>query len=77
MNTISLDKALETVMQLPSEQQEMLIDIVRNRQIERQRQEIAEDAQKSLAAFQAGELKPQTASELIAELQQELDEAAE
>ncbi|VAW40532.1 hypothetical protein MNBD_CHLOROFLEXI01-2348 [hydrothermal vent metagenome] len=75
MNTISLDKALETVMQLPSEQQEMLIDIVRNRQIEQRRQEIADDAQKSLAAFQAGKLKPQSTSKLIAELHFGLDKA--
>jgi hypothetical protein len=77
MNTISLDEALETVMQLPPEQQEMLIDIVRHRQIERQRQEIADNAQESLAAFRAGELKPQSASEVITELRRSLDEADE
>lgn len=77
MNTISLDEALETVMQLPPDQQEMLIDIVRHRQVERQRQEIADDAQESLAAFRAGELNPQSASDIISELRRSLDEADE
>ena len=74
MNTISLDEALETVMQLPPEQQEMLIDIVRHRQIERRRQEIARDAQHSLAAYNAGEYKPQSAVQIIRELHLGLDE---
>ncbi len=77
MNMISLDEALETVMQLPPEQQEMLIDIMRHRQVERQRQEIADDAQQSLAAFQAGQLKPRSASATIIELRRSLDEADE
>ena len=74
MNTISLDEAIETVMQLPPEQQEMLIDIVRHRQIERRRQEIARDAQQSLAAYNAGEYKPQSAVQIIRELHLGLDE---
>lgn len=77
MNTISLDEALETVMQLSPEQQEMLIDIVRHRQIERRRQEMAEDAQQSLAAYQAGEYKPQSAVQIIRELSLGLDEDEE
>lgn len=77
MNTISLDEALETVMQLPPEQQEMLIDIIRHRQIERRRQEIADDAEQSMAAFQAGAFSPQSASEIISELRRNLDEADE
>jgi hypothetical protein len=77
MSTVTLDKALDTVMQLPPDQQEMLLDIVRSRHIERRRQEIAEYAQQSLAAFRAGQLKPQTASEVIAELRREMDDDAE
>jgi hypothetical protein len=77
MSTVTLDKALDTVMQLPPDQQEMLLDIVRSRYIERRRQEIAEYAQQSLAAFRAGQLKPQAASEVIAELRREMDDAEE
>ncbi len=42
--------------------------------LEEQRQKIAEDAQQSLAAFQTGKYKPQSASEAIMELRNSLDE---
>jgi hypothetical protein len=74
MSDITLDKALDAVMELPLEQQEMLLDIVRNRHIERRRQEIAKDAQESLAAFRAGQLSPKPAKEVITELHQALHE---
>ncbi len=77
MNTITLDQVLDTVMQLPFEQQEMLIDIIRSRHIESRRQEIAKDAQKSISAFHTGQLKAQPAAEIITELRQSLNEASE
>ena len=42
--TVTLDLAIDTALQLPPEQREMLIDILRNRQIEARRQEIAAEA---------------------------------
>lgn len=42
-----------------------------------QRKIIAEDAQKTLAAFQAGKYKPQSAPEVIMELRKSLDEKDE
>ncbi|OLT59509.1 hypothetical protein [Moorena bouillonii] len=42
--TTSLEEALNTVSQLPPEQQAMLVEIIQNRLIESRRQEIAEDA---------------------------------
>lgn len=77
MSDITLDTALDTVMELPPEQQEMLLEILRKRHIQRRRQEIAKDAQESLAAFQAGQLRPQSAAEVIVELRQALDEGDE
>jgi len=77
MNTITLDQALDTVMQLPFEQQEMLLDIIHRRHIESRRQEIAQDAQEAIDAFHAGKLKPQPVEEIIAELRQSLDETIE
>jgi hypothetical protein len=74
MSEITLDKALDTIMELPLEQQEMLLDIVRRRHIERRRQEIARDAEESLAAFRTGQLRPQSSIEVIVELRQVLDE---
>lgn len=68
----TLEQALDTVAQLPIEQQEMLIEIMHNRLIEARRQEISEDAKKAFASFHQGELTPQTADQIIAELQETL-----
>jgi hypothetical protein len=74
----TLDRALETVMQLSLDQQELLIEILRQRHIEASRNEIAKDAQESIAAFKAGKLKPQSAEAVIAELRRSLhDDSAE
>jgi hypothetical protein len=70
----TLEQALNTVSQLPIEQQEMLIQIVQNRLLENRRQEIAEDAKQAISSFHKGELKLQTAKEVIAELQQTLQD---
>jgi hypothetical protein len=70
----TLDRALETVMQLSLDQQELLIEILRQRHIEASRNEIAKDAQESIAAFKAGKLKPQSAESIIVELRLSLEE---
>ncbi|XGV95926.1 MAG: hypothetical protein ACAF41_24690 [Leptolyngbya sp. BL-A-14] len=69
----TLDHALDAVMQLPVEQQEMLVEIVRKRHIERRREAIAKDAQESIAAFHAAILQPQPVEAIIKELQQLLE----
>jgi transcriptional regulator with AAA-type ATPase domain len=66
----SLDKVLDEAMDLPLEQQEMLIQILQRRMIERRRDEIATDAAATLAEFRAGKLKAQSANEAIAELRE-------
>lgn len=68
----TLEQALDTVCQLPPEQQEMLIDIIQNRLIEARRKEIAQDAQAVIVAFHEGRLKPQFAKYIIAELRETL-----
>jgi len=73
MNVVTLNQAIDTAMQLPPEQQEMLLEILRGRHIEARRQEIAQDAQESLAAFRAGKLKTQSAEAVIEELRQALE----
>lgn len=70
METITLDQALDTVMQLPKDEQEMLLEIIRRRHIEVRRREIADDAQTARAAFKAGKLPAQSADAVIAELRQ-------
>jgi hypothetical protein len=70
MNT--LDQVLDNALQLPLEQQEMLIRILQSRQNELRRTEIAEDAKKSLDDFRSGTLRPQSADEVISSLRQSL-----
>ena len=74
MGVITLDRAIEIAMQLSFEQQEMLLEIIRKRHVEARRDEIAQDAQASLAAFRAGQLKARSADEVIEELGQALAE---
>lgn len=73
MNT--LNQVLETALQLPMEQQEMLIKILQNRHYESRRTEIAKDAEQTLADFHAGKFKQQSAEDVIAALRQSLDES--
>jgi transcriptional regulator with AAA-type ATPase domain len=63
-----LDQILDKAMALPSNQQEMLLQLLQRRIVERRRDEIAQDANESLAEFRAGKLKAQTANEAIADL---------
>jgi hypothetical protein len=69
----TLNEVLDAVMELPKEQQEMLIQIVRQRTIENSRTEIAQAAQQSISEFRSGKLKAQTAEEVIKDLRLLLD----
>ncbi len=71
---VTLDQAIDTAMQLTLEQREMLLNILRGRQIEARRDEIAQDAKESLAQFRSGELKATTAQNIVEELHLELEE---
>lgn len=64
----NLDRILDEAMALPSNQQEMLLQILHRRLIERRRDEIAQDAMVSLDEFSSGKLKSQTAVEAIKDL---------
>lgn len=70
----TLEQVLETAAKLPYEQQEMLIEILKRRRSESRRAEIAGDAKQARADFRAGLLKPLSADEAIAELNQFLSE---
>ncbi len=72
----TLEKVIEVAEELPTEQQDMLIEIMQKRRIEQRRSEIAEDAQLSLAAFRRGELKPESAEAAIMELRRSIGEKA-
>ena len=70
---INFDKVLDEAMNLPLEQQEMLIQILQCRITERRRDKIAEDAKLSLHEFKEGKYEAQSAAEAIAELRDFLD----
>lgn len=71
---IAFEQIVNSVMELPFDQQEMLKELITKRHIEAQRVEMAHDAQESLAQFHAGQLKPQSAQAVIAELEQSLND---
>jgi len=73
LEMVTLAAAIEIVEQLPIDQQDELVQIIRSRQIERRRDEIAENGREALAAYRAGELKSYTAAEAIVELRNMLD----
>ncbi len=72
MSVMTLDEAIETVTRLPYEQQEMLIEILHRRHIEKRRREIADYARRTKEDFHAGRLQAKSAQDAVAELRQSL-----
>jgi len=70
---MTFEQVVEMVRQFPAEQQELFIDLIRGWRTEARRREIAYDAQESLTAFRSGQLKTQSAQEVITELRQSLE----
>ena len=73
----SLEQVLEIALQLPYEQQEMLIKILQNRLYENRRAKIAADAQQTLVDFCGGKFQSQSAKDVIEALRQSLNEPEE
>lgn len=74
MSAATLDQALDLAMRLPPEQQEMLLEILKRRQSERNRREMAADVQASIAEFRAGYLAARPVGKVVAELRRSLDQ---
>ncbi len=72
-NDMTLDKALETAMQLPPEQQDILLDILQRRRIEARRQEMAADARESVRLFREGQITSQPVDSILEELHKTLE----
>lgn len=77
MTTATLEQVLDSAMELPPEQRDMLAEILYRRQIAERRREIAANAEASISLFQSGHLKSQSADELIAELRLSLEDETE
>jgi|GEM_PF-4189081 hypothetical protein len=73
MDRVTLDSVLDKVMLLEPEQRDQLVEIVRSRQIEREREQLAHDAQEGVAEFERGSVHPRSAKEIIDELHDSLD----
>ena len=69
MNSPSFNQALETVESLPLEDQEMLLDIMRQRLIQRRRESLASDIQEAREDYLKGDVQRGTVSDLMKELE--------
>ncbi len=64
----TLNEVLDAVMELPAEQQEMLIQIVHQRMRDNRREEIAKGVEVSISEFRSGKLKAKPVAEVISDL---------
>jgi predicted AAA+ superfamily ATPase len=67
-SVLAFGDVLEAVDELPLEEQETLIEVVRRRIIERRREELAREIQDAQKEFQTGHCRPVTPGELMAEI---------
>ncbi|HEV7667950.1 MAG TPA: hypothetical protein VGS22_05470 [Thermoanaerobaculia bacterium] len=65
--TVTFQQALEIVEGLPDEQQGKLIEIVRNRQREHRREDLAAGIEQARTELDRGEVRRGTADDLMAE----------
>lgn len=68
VSTSVFDQAIETVESLPPEDQEMLVEIIHQRLIQRRRKELALEIQAAREAYQAGDIHHGTVADLMADL---------
>ena len=65
---ISFNKVLDIVMGLPPGDRDILLEILRNRRVEERRKEIANEVRESVELYKSGKILPQSADEVIQEL---------
>lgn len=71
---VSLQTVIEYVEELSEEEQNLLIDLIQKRRIEKRRIEIAKNATETLTALRAGTAKRGTLGDLKADLLTEDEE---
>jgi hypothetical protein len=67
-STSHFEEVLEVVETLPLDDQELLVDLVRQRVADKRRAEIARNIAETHAEYKAGTVKRGTAADLLAEL---------
>jgi hypothetical protein len=65
---ITINSTLEDIMQLDYAAREMLLEILKKRQIEARRDEIAKTARQTLKKYHSSNISPLTAEEVIKKL---------
>ena len=68
MGNITFQKALEIVESLPEEQRESLMDIVKRRLIEEQRDRLAQRVKEAREEYKRGKIRKGTVDDLMNEL---------
>lgn len=69
MASTTFDQVLDAIENLPIEQQEDLLDVVRRRLAERGRQQIVADAHEARAEFAAGKTRAISIDDLVREIE--------
>jgi len=68
----SFQELIESVESLPLDDQQMLLDIINMRIIERRRDELVTDMEESLEAYKKGEVRIGTVDDLLRDLDEDL-----
>jgi hypothetical protein len=68
----SFQELIESVESLPLDDQQMLLDIINMRIIERRRDELVTDMEESLEAYRKGEVRIGTVDDLLRDLDEDL-----
>lgn len=66
--TATVDKALDLIMKLDYFSREMVLEILKSRQVEERRNEISKNARSAKADFVKGKLKATSSAEVITRL---------
>ena len=73
MKTMNFDQVLSCAENLPPDEQELLLELLRKRQTEGWRNETATEARKAARAYRSGKLKAESADAVVAALRSALE----
>ncbi|NOZ49838.1 MAG: hypothetical protein GXP37_07280 [Chloroflexi bacterium] len=65
-----IQKVIETIEELSPENQNLVIEIIRNRLIQQRRTELMQEVAEGRAAYQAGDVRRGSIDDLFAELEE-------
>lgn len=70
-DTVSIQQVIEDFETLPTEDQDLLLELIHKRRIEKKRTEIARNATQTLRSIETGQVKQGTLADLRADLLEE------